>query len=158
MKHEPKNQKKGPIIRLWDHAGTALIVVWPSGVRYSNQTMGTACLHPEQEGVLIPFGNDGNPIERLYPMEKKLYDYFTGPPYRGSGAMRGISEADADKLDRFFQGDLTFSILSVDRTRLHDSHEAWLYVLVQKRESPAPLFSGLGTFPLRAVLTWNNSD
>ena len=47
-----------PLIRLYDMVGTSLIVPAKTGVIYSNQTGGTACLQPQQEGFVIPFCND----------------------------------------------------------------------------------------------------
>lgn len=158
MRHQPKNAPQPPLIKLYDLAGTALIIEWPSGVRYSNQTMGTACAQPQCEGVLLPLGNELPPIGAHYPLEKKLFDYFTGPAYRGSGAMHGLTVADAEKIDAMLQSEHAFKHIKVDRARLRDSHEAWVRVLIYNGNETYPLFTNFGPFPIRAVLTWSNSD
>jgi hypothetical protein len=157
MKYEPKT-KKGPVVHLFDLAGTALIIEWPSGVRYSNQTMGTACAHPEVEGILLPLGNDVKNPDGSYRTEKKLHDYFVGEPYRGSGAQRGLSEADAEKIDSILRAEACFDGILVNRYKLQASHEAWVHVTIQKSKSPYPLLRNVERYPLYAVLTWANSD
>ncbi|AZZ92678.1 hypothetical protein EUZ85_18880 [Hahella sp. KA22] len=60
-------------ITLYDSVGTAIIIGCKSGVIYSNQTGGTACLQPEYEGVLIPIANTiGIPNLNLVSPEKLL--------------------------------------------------------------------------------------
>jgi len=48
--------------------------------------------------------------------------------------------------------------VTVDRRRLHESHEAWVFVRIDAPKGPFPLFEGLGPFPLDGVLTWTNTD
>jgi hypothetical protein len=142
--------------------GTALIIEWPSGTWYSNQTGGTSCLQPEFEGVLVPIGNDvALDTGELLGIENQLIDYFTGPPWQGSGATSGITMNDADAIDGILRGSLSFAGITVDRALLSQSHEAWIHVVVERDDdtcSMTQLLDGLDLFPRRAILTWSNSD
>jgi hypothetical protein len=159
-----------PIIRLFELEELALIVECPSGVLYTNQAGGNYCLQPETEGVLVPLGHSCN-------IEDKLYAFFTGP----DAPRRRLEPSHADALDIILRTPEkpyvmtpTF-FLEVDRTRLADSMEAWLYVTIT--ESPEPYafdewnrneqpelpqhptrypFAGFGR--RSGVLTWANSD
>jgi hypothetical protein len=147
-----------PVVRLYDHVGTALVLEWPSGIRYSNQTMGTTCFQPSIEGVLVPIGNDvAMDTNALLSAENALYDYFVRE-HRGTGAVRGISEHDADVIDGVLAKNFAFAGVRVDRSRLTDSHEAWIHVTIDHVEQPVALFEGFGDGPWRGVLTWTNSD
>ncbi|MBN1427712.1 MAG: hypothetical protein JXB07_04950 [Anaerolineae bacterium] len=150
------------LIRLWELAGLALIVEKSTGVHYSNQTGGTTCMQPEIEGVLIPIRNDVElESRRLISPENDLYQYFAGPPHQGTGACRGLSLEDADFIDGVLKHYKMREYLCVDRERLAESHEAWVFVLVNQEpasDSTTPLYTGLGPYPARGVLTWANTD
>lgn len=79
-----------PLVRLYE-AGLGLVFPWPSGVMYSNQACGHACMQPEVEGIFVPLE-----AEESWP---RLSEHFEGPKYLGSGAMRGLDGADADFID-----------------------------------------------------------
>lgn len=136
-----------PLIRLYD-AGLGLVFPWPSGVTYSNQACGHACMQPEVEGVFVPFDAEAS--------WSRLSAHFEGPKYLGTGAMRGLDGADADLIDRVL-GDLHQGQVVTDRARLAESYEAWVHVIVEA-ELEGSLFSGLGPYPRPAILTWPNSD
>jgi hypothetical protein len=151
-----------PVIQLLDSIGTSLIVEWPSGIWYSNQTGGTSCLHPLSEGVLVPIGNDfALDPPKLLGIEDDLIGYFSGPPWNGSGATTGITRTDADAIDRILSRNMSFTGIRVDRGRLLESHEAWVHVTMDPDTGPyavPQLLDGFDPFPRRAVLTWSNSD
>ena len=46
------------IVRLYDHAGTALVIPHATGIVYSNQAGGTTCVQPQLEGFVVPIAND----------------------------------------------------------------------------------------------------
>lgn len=78
---------------------------------------------------------------------------------------RGIDITTADLIDSLLSGNVTMSFLTVDRERLDQSWEAWIYVRIG--ESPGRFIPGdsqqyygpLFGFPAgRGVITWNNSD
>lgn len=112
-----------PIIRLWHGRGLGLIVLGESGVLYTNQTGGYACLHPAAEGWYVPL------VDSRYDQDAALKAYFSGPPWNGECA-EGITTADADFVDRLLQSSTVSAFLHVDRERLSNSHEAWLHVMV----------------------------
>lgn len=148
-----------PVIQL-DIDTFGLILLRPSGVLYRNQTGGYICEHPQEEGVFAPLD-----LEELVQARDDISNHFTGEKWNGY-CFEGIDAETASFLDAVFTrtANLPFGLtqtlpfLRVDRSRLQESHEAWIYVEV---EEPAGVpehnpFAGFGT--CRAVLTWLNSD
>jgi hypothetical protein len=144
-------------IRLYDLAEPMLIVECPSGVVYMNQVGGNVCWHPEQEGVLAPLGMDPEPDEKLarlpYPIGRE-----------------GISVEIADAIDELLASARHTQFIHVDRSRLSECWEAWIYVVLDtpltgdfRREANTPAgrtYYGevFGFGAARGVLTWPNSD
>lgn len=93
--------------------GAGVILAAPSGVCYSNQVGGMACLHPVYEGVFIPMLNVDLPHD--------------ANPQGDCGCWGNkITEAYKDKVDRLFEA---HSLpLAVDRTR--DGTECWIPIVV----------------------------
>lgn len=137
------------LIRLYG-AGLGLIIRHPTGARYTNQTCGACCAQPEMEGVFVPFDAEESWL--------RLNAYFEGPKYRGSGAMQGIDEEDADLIESVLRDGRLGVPLAVDRSRLKESHEAWVHVLILAEDGPIPTVAGFGPYPRPGVLTWPNSD
>jgi hypothetical protein len=126
-------------------------MLFESGVRYSNQTGGYSCWHPEVEGVYVPLFNE------LIDQEAELTAYFTGPKW-GGWCSDGIDEETADLIDSVLQKSSYTKRITVDRSRLADSHEAWVYVLLSPSDEDVD-FEEIHGFPgNQAVLTWDNSD
>jgi hypothetical protein len=165
-----------PIIRLWHGPGLGLILLGESGVLYTNQTGGYACLHPAAEGWYVPL------VDSRYDQDAALKAYFGGPPWNGACAT-GITNADADFVDRLLQSSSVSAFLRVDRERLTNSHEAWLHVVIGTVPIKATVFppasapGGQSSAPLppptpinrakapvygfsgyRGILTWCNAD
>jgi hypothetical protein len=138
-----------PIIRLFDYTDLGLIILFPSGVLYSNQSGGYACLHPVEEGVFVPIS-----IE-IINLSDSLTMYFTGSKWRGWCAY-GIDEQTADFIDQILQTTSGTNFLKVDRTKLSDSYEAWVYVDISEPNDQVPSIIGFGE--CKGVLTWLNSD
>lgn len=144
-----------------DHIGTGLIIKWPTGIFYSNQAGGTFCIAPEEEGFFFPFGNDADENNIFLSKEDDLCEYFTGPKVLSEGAIRGITEKNANDIDEMLSGQLFMVTIKVDRTKLKQSHEAWVHVLVYqnvKINENLCHFRGFDSYPLKAVLIWCNSD
>ena len=133
-------------IRLWNAEGVLAIILCPSGVTYTNQTCGTFCLHPSAEGVLAPFNTDSLAEEFERSLAYKLGSYLRN--------VARLDEELADNIDRILGAHLDTRVASVDRSRLADSHESWIYVDLE--EPPDALYAGFGR--CKAVLTWSNSD
>lgn len=149
-----------PIVRLFDFIGLGLIFPCRSGVLYTNQTGGHSCLQPEAEGIFVPLHNDLaiQPVALLGP-EPELHAYFVGPKHCGWGATSGLDEEDVSEISRILVKHRLGGILDVDRARLTDSHEAWVYVIVLADDAaPFPSFAGFGPYPRPGILTWGNSD
>lgn len=139
-----------PIVRLWHSSGLGVILLCKSGIRYTNQTGGYACLHPDAEGVYVPL-NDS-----MWGMENALNKYFTGPKL-GGWCHEGIDEETASDIDSLLRKSHLTERLSVDRDRLTDSHEAWIHVnIAPKEDSEYTQYAGVDTD--KGILTWENSD
>jgi hypothetical protein len=146
-----------PVISLYGLEGLGLVVPYPSGVLYTNQTGGTTCAHPVEEGVFVPLGSECR-------LEEKLDRIF-----QHQFAAR-LTSADADALDAILHTpEEPFVVtpaffLEVDRTRLDDSMEAWLYVTITAcpdEHMIAFAGHGDGTFSMVQTLsgrTWNPAD
>ena len=146
---EDENSRR--VILLWDLPDQiALIVSHPTGVIYENQVGGNVCWAARLEGALSPLDVSIDGTKRLQECP-----YPTG---RG-----GISEAVADSVDGILNSEPGARFLKVDRTRLGDCWEAWIYVVVDSpgidQPRTGPNFGparGFGT--ASGVLTWPNSD
>jgi hypothetical protein len=148
-----------PVVELWDGVGLGLIVAFPSGVIYSNQTGGTSCLHPELEGVFVPLRSTVLPNTwELQSPERALLACFEDPKHREAGATKGLDEQDADVIDAVLQKARLGSVVRVARDHLHESQEAWVHVTVLSDDTNIPVFHGFGSYPRSGILTWGNSD
>ena len=128
------------VISLLDFDNVGLIVKVPSGVLYTNQVEGYACQHPEVEGVFFPL-----PVRPGNAELFALTQHF-------QGTWDHITESDADLVDRVLRGN-GHEGLSVDRTKVNQSYEAWVHVRIG---ADVHGLSGFGN--CEAVLTWPNSD
>jgi hypothetical protein len=138
-------------ICLYDLDRLGLILLEPSGVFCYNQVCGHSCLQKFEEGVFSYVRDDGN---ELY---KEVSEYLL---YKDS-----LTPEDADFLDSQFIQSYDTKYLRVDRNRLDDSMEAWVYVTVDqslinnlKNESVYYNTAFKGFTCTGAVLTWDNSD
>lgn len=127
-----------------------MIVSHPSGIFYGNQVGGVACSQEELEGVLVPVGLEPAEAEQLMKL-----------PFPGAAA---LNAEVADMIDGILSSVPFSRHLKVDRSRLRDSCEAWVFVVgetpddnILQRERP--YFGGIYGFgAIRGVLTWPNSD
>jgi hypothetical protein len=140
------------LIRLWDIPNEIMLLVGcSSAVRYRNQVGGVVCASEEIEGVLSPLDLSERAIERICEL-----------PYP-NGA-QGISVEIADTIDMILKSEPCATFLKVDRDRLEDAWEAWVYVVIDAPEDSDPARStdyfgpifGFGS--CKGVLTWQNSD
>ena len=151
-----------PTLQLYDTIGLGIIFCYKSGVIYSNQTGGTSNMDPTMEGVYLPMRNDYLlvPKEFVSP-ENELTKYFIGHPHRGTGATNGISEEDAQQIEKILSEYRLHPIISVDRDKLKDSHEAWIFVTIKGDElqnTDLSAWADFNNYPIKAILTWCNSD
>lgn len=134
-----------PTIYLDKFNGWGLIVTHDSGVIYCNQAGGFGCLHPQIEGVFVPLPvSDGR--TEIHALEQH---------FRGN--WHPISEEDAQFVDALLsRSDLDY--IKVDRSRLAESYEAWVFVQIERQEEELHP-SLLENFGSRVgVLVWLNSD
>lgn len=135
-------EDKKPFIELFDFYGIGLIVSFPSGVIYTNQVGGFGCFHPEIEGVFVPLEIEHKKI--LFALQQHF-----------GGDWNHIKDSDADVIDKLLRSD-DFDFIKVDRTKLEESFEAWIYVDIEQQSSELQLLNGFGN--TKGVLTWMNSD
>lgn len=131
-----------PLVDLLDFDGLGLIISFPSGVIYTNQVGGYACLHPEVEGVFVPLPVGHKKI--LFALQTHF-----------SGNWHHLEEKDADVIDKLLRSD-DFGYIKVDRNRLSDSFESWIYVEIDEIKETFPLIGGFEK--PSGILTWANSD
>lgn len=134
-------------VKLWDMSGAALIVPEETGVIFTNQVNGTACDHPKLEGILIPINNDCLPENHENLLETKLCALF-------DGAWDAITDEKANEIDLVLSSFRETESIAVDRSKIAQSVESWLYVIANETEFSC--FSGFGE--IRGILTWQNSD
>jgi len=144
-------ESEKPLVNLWSSLGIGIIVLYKSGVRYSNQTGGYSCLHPEVEGVYVPLTNE------VVNQEKELEAYFTGPRWQGWCCDR-IDAETADFIDGVLKKSPYTCDINVDRSRLEASHEAWIYVTIPTVSKNPEISELVGFSEGVAILTWNNID
>ena len=130
------------LVHLDEFNGLALIVSAPTGVEYTNQAGGMACLHPTLEGAFVPL-----PVKLGRPEIYAITQHFRG-------GWQPLVDRDADILDGILRRhDLGF--ISVDRAHLNESYEAWVHVIID----PSRAKGLIERSHWRAgVLTWQNSD
>jgi len=132
--------------------GLGLIILQPSGAFYTHETGGYACYPAHAEGVFAPLHREADDDQ-----ETLLTAHFSGSKWNG-WCSDGIDEQTADYVDYVLSLSITTQYLKVDRTRLADSREAWIYVDVyEPTEYPqaAPI-SGFGL--CKGVFVWSNLD
>lgn len=130
-------------LQLWPFTGTGLLIPCASGFKYSNQASGMLCAHPEAEGVFVPM-----PSEDAVPV-----------PHVGCSGF-GLNEAEATELDSYFASlDERRSgyRITVDREKLAESAEAWVWVKCVPHGDFAA-FHPLAGYEGTAVFTWENCD
>ena len=127
-----------------------LVVEHSTGVIYINQVGGVGCARPEIEGALAPVDLREADVQRIM-----------GLPYVPG---RGLQADNADAIDAILISNVGGRHLRVDRERLHESYEAWVFVVGQVDDFSSDWFQrdyagsvfGFGT--VKGVLTWPNSD
>jgi hypothetical protein len=140
------------VINLLQLDSIGLIISHPTGVVYSNQTGGYACLSPQFEGAFIPLNDP------LVDQQTELERYFIGSKWRGH-CYNEIDEETADFVDEVLASTYVTKRLKVNRDKLTESHEAWIHVVIlppDDREDDLQEFHGFSSN--FGVLTWKNSD
>jgi hypothetical protein len=140
-----------------DLAEVSLLLEWKSGVIYRNQVGGNVCYPAEMEGVFVPLDVDDGKSLALQSL-----------PYQSGGI--GVSEEIGREIHRLLQASLQTNCISVDFSRLSESWEAWIHVIVDSpEEEKTSVFTSItmkskhfgpvyGFGRVRGVLTWANSD
>jgi len=137
-----------PAVRLYELTNMGLIIPWKTGVVYINQVGGHVCQQRKMEGFFLPLENES------LDYNDKLNEYFTGSQW-GGWCDKGINEQTADYIDELLAAKGFYSWLKVERRKLKQSCEAWVYVKII-HNAVIELF--LNFQPKEAVLTWENSD
>lgn len=135
------------LIELWSLAGAALIVPGNTGILITNQVGGTACLHPEIEGFIVPISDD-----------LLIQDYKDSLQFQLCKLFDGVWDQLPDEILRKIQSLLNrypeTRGITIDWSKKSESFESWVWVIAKETEDSA--YKGFGT--LEGVLTWENSD
>ncbi|HEX7891305.1 MAG TPA: DUF6210 family protein [Ramlibacter sp.] len=123
-----------------------LIIPAATGVTYDTQVCGTLCRQTSMEGVLVPLDWGLPPDSKELSLDVRLE--------RLLGEIMGLNDELADSIDAILGQRPESSFVTVDRAKLNESCEAWIYVNV--REAQFGLMQGFGA--CKGVLTWPNSD
>lgn len=104
--------------------GVGILEINAGGFEHTNQAGGYACNHPVERGAVVP---SWEPAWASF-VDGMLGALFVGPKYNG-WCCRGIDEEDARLID-IILGTTTRAedIWTVDRARMKDSMEAWVYL------------------------------
>lgn len=137
-------------VRLWGLPDVVLIVRERSGIVYTNQVMGHACMQASAEGVLVPLAPDYPIDARGRPavdtLAERLGALLLNAPY--------LTEKQAAAVDAILAEYPETRGTVVARSRLRESGEAWVFVDVNPgNASPLVDFGWCA-----GVLTWLNSD
>lgn len=136
-------------VLLWNMPDSiVLIVEHASGVVYQNQVGGDASWQIELQGVLVPLELDPEAARNIEQA-----------PYTSS--REGLSQEGADQIDAALAAGPYTRTIKVDRARLGDCWEAWVYVTIDAPASDQVEVQGNDYFgPLygfgaaKGVLTW----
>ncbi len=149
------------LIRLFEWPVPVLIIGASTGVRFISQTGGHACHQHSMEGLAIP-AFSMRVADHSFDCEAAMAHmlaHFTGEKYRG-WCSDGIDEATADFVELALAS-AWWPSWRVDRSRLGDSEEAWVWVRGSGESDPTRNttsdVTGLPTTWTGAV-TWPNSD
>lgn len=149
---------EGPVIDVESDAW-GLIVLRATGVWYSAQAGGGACLQVCAEGVF-------QPLSDTFKQSDSLIQYCA----QGGCQSGRLTHEDANFIDALLAKNLFMKKagLRVDRDSLHISTEAWVHVVLgdlpERYPSPAQRNAGAGHAlaygfgKSKAILTWPNSD
>ena len=131
-----------------------LLVEAQTGVGYLNQVGGQLCIQAEIEAALVPLEGGAELFEALDDLAFPMLSVGIGPD------LAGQIDLIASRISE--------CIVGVDQSRLEDSCEAWVHVLVNarveersghdpKQDSTSDgAIQGFGA--AKGVLTWPNSD
>lgn len=161
-------EKKPEVLLYGLTVGSGLIVAYPSGIVFTNQTGGVRCCQDSLEGFFVPL-ELGDPLDEGSPVgvaAEALGIFY--PSARDEVSDR----AAIDRIDGALVA-AGHGYLRVTRDRWRESREAWLWLTISEgyrfldwqpihdpeddrdayrgERRPPPLVTG-------AVLTWRNSD
>lgn len=137
------------IIDVCMNNGVGIIISYKSGVFFTNQTGGLACHHPIYEGIYTPLDLD-NPISFFNDIHlADIFDAYTTKDFI-------ITLDDADKLDIIFSKHPNMKRFIVDRSKLKESEEAWIYVIMKHDNYQYADIQGFKE--CKAVIIYENSD
>ncbi len=145
----PEDQRGLPLLDASSMGQASLIILRKSGIVYWNQTCNTACAQRGEEGVLLPLVSPSlNSSKDIYcPLEDSLSALDWGP-------IQGINEERANEIDVILQQFYETKSLNVDRTKLKESEEAWIYVNIDINSFKL----GTEIKSNKGILVWINSD
>lgn len=150
-------------VELWD-CGDALGLIVPAttGIKYSNQTGGTACDHPEVEGFYVPLPSGWHTKpEVMQDVDGRWED----PEHILFINNSTASETDPSRIARLVQQwlDANYPLsefFEVDPEKLTKTQEAWIWLRVKdcKKAAIGAPIQLAGLVGHSVVITYANSD
>jgi len=123
-----------------------LIVKARTGVVYTNQCAGYMCAHCEAEGFFVPLQARGG--WRVFDVLQNLF---------GGNGFDEFKPKTADRFDRVLRR-LGLDSIRSDRSKLEESAEAWVHVIVSGGDEFYIPFDSQEKNPLEGILVWPNRD
>lgn len=140
-------------VNLMMHASEmlGLIVLMPSGVVFTNQTGGTACMHPDAEGIFVPLYFSGKwPIE-LESFWWKGWEHYDSPQVQVC--------LDGMELNHILEPVPLTDFRMTTLAELDGWGEAWIPVRIKEAPEHTDNWEALHDFVGHyAILTYSNSD
>lgn len=141
-----------PSIDLGYSTGVGVILKSDAGIYYLNQTGGIACLQSIQQGFYVPINGEAE------NKEEELSGFFGGPKWKGA-CHNGIDEDTAHFIDKVLSKSIGSAMFRVDRSKLKESHEAWIHVQVDFGRDVDGILDGFKQLGIETgIMTWMNSD
>jgi hypothetical protein len=131
------------VICLYGLEQIVLILLEPTGILYQNQVGGCACYQEYAEGILAPLDHGAGLLDFLSVHMRDMTRGCT------------MTDNEADLVDAQLKHCLSTKNLRVDRSKLNESFEAWLHVIIDPYADD-PYITGFSN--TRGILTWPNSD
>jgi hypothetical protein len=142
---QPDDRESDPLkVALNDYPDLGLIVKAATNVIYTNQTGGLSCWHPKVEGFLVPLRT---------PLGMRELEALRNV----CDCEDGIDSETADQVESIL-GRIGFKGIRVDRSKLAESWESWIHVILSGELGYKVPLEGARPEWLEAVLTWPNSD
>ena len=141
-----------------------LIIECPSGIIFHNQAGGYCCTQPETEGIFLPIRASENTYNTLLGFFSHAYLKNTPRPtsqlnnWSPPGCLLTLLDSEIPRLNLILHSLIPDLPLSLNKNKIAESQEAWLYVQIHSAHSDEHSTQLHGFNNSCAILVWGNSD